>query len=360
VLQPLPLGTIQPRGWLADNLNLMANGLAGHMHEFYRYVKDSPWLGGNEEYAPLHEGFPYWLNGIVPLAYSTGDARIKKQIASAVDHVLAHQAPDGWLGPETKESGFRNLWGRYPLLLALTQLLEADSATYGAKVLPAIRKFINLSHSMLEKNGTGLVKQPGDKMSDEDHGWGQVRAADLMLTLQWLYENDAQGGQGKILLESMEILRKKSMDWADWYNEQTYIFDDLNNAPDKKLKQYFAYEHGVNVGQGLKAGAVINRFERNASMTALSRRAVDWTFKYHGAASGSILADERLEGLSPYYGYVILTSWINQCANKDKLRALYHSRDDVFAKLPIPIYGRCNVRGSSRVGCIQRITGSSH
>jgi hypothetical protein len=54
---------------------------------------------------------------------------------------------------------------------------------------------------------------------------------------------------------------------------------------------------------GLKAGAVINRFERNGTMADMARRAVDWTFTYHGAASGSILADERLEGLSPYYGY---------------------------------------------------------
>lgn len=57
VVQPmfkaLDLGSIKPLGWFKDQLELEAAGLSGNMFDFYRFVHDSKYLGGNTEYSGL-------------------------------------------------------------------------------------------------------------------------------------------------------------------------------------------------------------------------------------------------------------------------------------------------------------------
>jgi hypothetical protein len=250
-------------------MTLMGEGLAGNMHKFYRYVKDSPWVGGNSEYALLHEAFPYWLNGIVPLAYGIEKPELaknlKNDVEKIVNQVLDRQAHDGWLGPETLDSGMRNLWGRMPLLLAFVQLLDADPGRYKKTVLPAMRKYLDLAYTMLnDQGGYGYLhpsqgsdrypKGAKDVLSEEDHGWGQVRAADMMISLQWLYEQD-DGQWRPDLMKMMQKLRlneSDSLDWANWYTKHGNAIRGPNfrQTPEATNKKLFPFTHGVNVGQG--------------------------------------------------------------------------------------------------------------
>ena len=275
-------------------MKLMSSGLAGHQYDFYHIVQHSPWLGGHSEYSPLHEGLPYWFNGLVPLAYGLNDFRLVQQVEDASDYVLNHQQSDGWLGPEP--IGNRDLWGRFPFMLGLIQQVEAEPKR-ATKIIPAMYRFIKLMHKML-LDGNGLRQI-----------WGQVRYPDMIISLQWLYENHPEDN-AQLLIETMYLLKQHGMDWTSYWTESNYFFKDLDlvRPPVKDPSPDFPFTHGVNAVQGLKAGAVLYRLDFNQSLIRTSRDAVNWTFTYHGDPAGSVIGDERESGMAPNRGSELCTA----------------------------------------------------
>ncbi|CAF9904599.1 MAG: hypothetical protein ALECFALPRED_008617 [Alectoria fallacina] len=310
--QPLPLGSIQPLGWMNDQLTLMADGLAGHQYEFYHIVHHSPWIGGDSEYSILNEGLPYWFNGLVPLAYGLNDSRLIAQVEDATEYIVAHQWDDGWLGPEAPAD--RDLWARFPLFLGFIQLIEADN-TQANRVLPAMYTFIELMHSMLVEN-TGLTQI-----------WGRVRFPDMLISLQWLYENYPLGNQ-TMMLDTMYLLESRGFDWPSYWTKDNFIFADLDTIQDpiNGDSSRFPFVHAVNAAQGLKAGATIYRFTGNDSILEKNRNGVKWTFSYHGDPAGSIIGDERESSLNANRGSELCTA----VETMYSMSYLYHTLGDNY------------------------------
>ena len=275
----------------------MADGLPGHEYDFYHFVRDSPWLGGHAEYSSLNEAFSYWFNGLVPLAYALGDLRLKSQACKAADYVLSHQQSDGWLGPET-ELRKRNFWARYPLFLGLAQLVDVDPYSKRATAaVQAMHGFVDLMHSMLSDNYQGYVRHDGDDFEEQ---WGRARAADMVLALQWLYEQHPMQNQTKIW-ECMTLLYEQAYDWSDWFGRD-YIRSDIDSLPTDVANAMYPFLHVVNAGQGLKSSAVFRRLIGTNDLLKSSRLGVDLLYRYHGTPSGSIVGDERLAGINPTRG----------------------------------------------------------
>lgn len=300
VYDDIPLGQITPNGWLRVELETEASGLAGHLYDFYRFVKDAKWLGGSQEYSALNEAFPYWLNGLVPLAYTLDDQRLKDQVHSAMDYLFEHQVKeDGWIGFE--EGNKRLIWARTLIFFAWTNFADANK-TWETPIVDAMYSFNSLMHTMLQNNGTGLVEQQNDGNGPDIYFWFLSRVAEMIVSLQWLYDKHPRETEMVKLSDNMAMLHKYGGKWEDWFQEENYTFQDLYMLPEEVSDNNFTFLHGVNVGEGLKAPAVIRRFTHDERLVKTTRNGVQWSMQYHGAPSGTVIADEREDGLNAYYG----------------------------------------------------------
>ena len=71
----LPLGSIKAGGWMHEQLLSMKNGMTGHLDKVYEHVMGSRngWLGGDGD---VWERGPYWIDGLLPLAYILNDEEL--------------------------------------------------------------------------------------------------------------------------------------------------------------------------------------------------------------------------------------------------------------------------------------------
>lgn len=238
----LPLGSVQPRGWIRDQLKLCAAGLGGNLYNFHRHVKDTSWLGGDVEYSPLRESAPYWYNYIVPLAYILDDDELKKQANEFLDRALKNQHADGWIGPEhTKHS--RGIWARCLVMMGMVNHALADPSQYD-RIVDSLLRFTRLVHSMLKDNYQGLIPHPGDEFDE----FCITRAHELSTSLQWLYEQVNNRRDKELIWETMDLAweatRVGDRDWSKFFTEEQFPKNPA--APGSTL-----IKHVVNVSEGV-------------------------------------------------------------------------------------------------------------
>jgi len=160
----LPLGSVRPAGWLRRQLEIQASGLSGHLDETWPDVgANSGWLGGTGE---SWERGPYFLDGLIPLAWLLEDARLKAKAQKYIDWILTHQAANGMIGPASND----DWWPRIVALKALTQYQEF---TGDPRVVPLMDHYFRYQ----------LAELPKRPLRD----WGKFRWQDELLSVIWLY-----------------------------------------------------------------------------------------------------------------------------------------------------------------------------
>src|SRR5215470_3512211 len=122
VFDRLRPGSIEPRGWLREQLRLSAVGLTGRMMDIWSDVgPQSGWLGGGGE---NWERGPYYARGLLALAHALGDSALHARAAGWLEWTLRSQRTDGFFGPADND----DWWARMPMLEALRWHAEASGA----------------------------------------------------------------------------------------------------------------------------------------------------------------------------------------------------------------------------------------
>lgn len=281
---PLPLGAVRPLGWLHAQLEIQANGLSGHLDETWADVgANSGWLGGTGE---SWERGPYFVDGLVPLAYLLDDARLKSKAQRYIDWTLNHQTADGQLGPPSNE----DWWPRMIMLKALTQY---HGATGDARVIPAMLRYFEFQ----------LAGLPERNLRD----WGKFRWQDNVLSVLWLYNRT---GDLK-LLDLARLLRTQGYDWPAQYADFQYTkrisSEYLDSTPGGRLKELGLATHGVNNGQAVKTGPVWSQFSGSEDDRRAASRMIEQLDKYHGLPNGMFSCDEHFAGPDPSQGSELCT-----------------------------------------------------
>lgn len=273
-LAPLPLGSIRPEGWLRRQLRLQADGLTGHLDEFWPDVADSQWFGGTAE---GWERAPYWLDGVIPLAWLLDDAALKAKVKGHIDHIVAHQRPDGWYAPYPADAAARSydLWA---ILLANKVLVQYHEATGEAAVLDAVLR-------NLKATGAAMDRTPL-------FNWGKFRWFEGLIPVYYAYEKTGQAW----LLDLARKLHGQGFDYMAFYNGE----DVTIPTPRRGLWRFD--KHVVNTGMALKAYALSWRLTRRQAERAFPARMLALLDRCHGQVTGMFTGDECLAGTNPVQG----------------------------------------------------------
>jgi uncharacterized protein len=281
---PLPLGQVRPAGWLRRQLEIQASGLTGHLDETWPDVgPNSGWLGGTGE---SWERGPYYLDGLIPLAWLLGDARLQAKAQKYIDWILNHQAPNGMIGPASNDD-----W--WPRIVALKALTQSHELVHDPFVVPLMDRYFRYQ----------LAELPKRPLRD----WGRFRWQDELISVIWLYNRTGSS----YLLDLARLLHKQGYDWiAQYANFQykqkiTAEFIKLNEGGG--LKDLALATHGVNNGQAVKTGPVWSLVSGSRTDRAAAARMISELDSYHGLPNGMFSCDEHLSGRDPSQGSELCT-----------------------------------------------------
>jgi len=247
----LPIGSIQPRGWLRQQLLLMADGMTGRLADHSMFLHPtSGWLTFIKDREGWEE-MPYWLRGYGDLGYVLQSEKIVREADRWLEASLNHQQEDGYFGPPLNKEK-NDIWPNMLMVNALQSLYEWNG---DKRVLPFLLKYFRFQSNLAREK---LL--PGS--------WQKMRGGDNLASIYWLYN---QTGAER-LLELARVVHERTEDWT-------------SGVPTT---------HGVNIAQGFREPATYYQQTKDPKFLEATERDYATVFDEYGQVpGGGFAADEN-------------------------------------------------------------------
>lgn len=280
----LPLGAIKADGWLKEMLLRQKSGATGNLDNLYPSVmgQRNGWLGGNGD---QWERGPYWVDGLLPLAYILQDKELIAKTKPWVEWAIKSQQPDGYFGPIKDygpEAGLQRDNSRdwWPKMVMLKILKQYYTATNDKRVITLMTNYFKYQ-----------LKELPAKPLDHWSFWARYRAGDNLAVVYWLYNKT----NDQFLLELADLIHKQT-------------FDFTNAFADGSMLTQFGSVHAVNLAQGMKEPLVYYQQHPEQKYLAAMKKGFKELDKYNGFANGMFGGDESLHGNNPTQGSELCTA----------------------------------------------------
>ncbi len=280
----LPVGAIKAEGWMQEQLLRMKNGMTGHLDTVYEKVmgRRNGWLGGDGD---VWERGPYWIDGLLPLAYLLDDEALKEKVKPWIEWTLASQKENGYFGPDTDREYERGLqrdnshdW--WPKMVMLKIMQQHYSATGDRRVLDFMTRYFKYQLQELPKNPLGKWTF-----------WAQQRGGDNLMMVYWLYNITGD----KFLLDLGRLIHSQTNDWTDIFLNQDHL-----------IRPYSL--HCVNLGQGFKEPIVYYQQSHDHKHLEATDKALRDIRNTIGLPTGLWGGDELLRFGAPTTGSELCTA----------------------------------------------------
>lgn len=312
-LEPSKLKDINPEGWYLKQLMVQKNGLTGHLEEIWKDLgPSSGWLGGTGE---SWERGPYYLDGLVPLAYLLRDETLEKKAQKWIEWILESQNEDGFFGPYSN-----NDW--WPRIVALKAIVQYHSATEDKRILPFMDRFFKYQLQKIDErpfemwgtsrgfeellpifylysyNNEHYLLELADKVLGESYDWGKIFNDFPYVETTHKYLNK----QLFVLVKRLNIFIKKQQSKRKPRPPKVKTAKEIKKENNSKNLHLFHETHSVNIAMAFKMPVLKYLLTGDVSNLETARKGIYTVMKYHGLSNHAFSGDEHLNGHSPNVG----------------------------------------------------------